>query len=57
LREGHSVKWNDGLLSDSLEAVKMSIGYVDKRVTGRLGNFDTTRESDTNTTRIYRVWV
>jgi hypothetical protein len=34
LREGHSVKWNDGLLSDSLEAVKMSIGYVDKRVTG-----------------------
>jgi hypothetical protein len=34
LREGHSVKWNDGLLSNSLEAVKMSIGYVDKRVTG-----------------------
>jgi hypothetical protein len=34
LRERHSVKWNDGLLSDSLEAVKMSIGYVDKRVTG-----------------------
>jgi hypothetical protein len=34
LREGHSVKWNDGLLYDSLEAVKMSIGYVDKRVTG-----------------------
>jgi hypothetical protein len=23
----------------------------------RLGNFDTTRETDTNTTRIYRVWV
>jgi hypothetical protein len=34
LREGHSVKWNDVLLSDSLEAVKISIGYVDKRVTG-----------------------
>jgi hypothetical protein len=34
LREGHSVKWNDGLLSYSLEAVNMSIGYVDKRVTG-----------------------
>jgi hypothetical protein len=34
LREKHSVKWNDELLSDSLEAVKMSIGYVDKRVTG-----------------------
>jgi hypothetical protein len=34
LREGHSVKWNDVLLFDSLEAVKMSIGYVDKRVTG-----------------------
>jgi hypothetical protein len=27
------VKWNDVLLSDSLEAVKMSVGYVDKRVT------------------------
>jgi hypothetical protein len=23
----------------------------------RLGNFGTTREFDTNTTRIYRVWV
>jgi len=23
----------------------------------RLGNFDTTHESDTNTTQIYRVWV
>jgi hypothetical protein len=34
LREGHSVKWNDGLLSDSLEAVKMSIGDVVKRVSG-----------------------
>lgn len=34
LREKHSVKWNDELLSDSLEAVKMSVGYVDKRVTG-----------------------
>jgi hypothetical protein len=34
LREGHSVKWNDVLLSDSLEAMKMSVGYVDKRVTG-----------------------
>jgi len=26
------VKWNDVLLSDSLEAVKMSLGYADKRV-------------------------
>jgi hypothetical protein len=34
LREGHSLKWNDVLLSDSLEAMKMSVGYVDKRVTG-----------------------
>jgi hypothetical protein len=34
LREGHSVKWNDVLLSDSLKVVKMSVGYVDKRVTG-----------------------
>jgi hypothetical protein len=34
LREGHSVKWNDVLLFDLLEAVKMSIGYVDKRVSG-----------------------
>jgi len=34
LREGHSVKWNDRLLSDSLEAVKMSIGDVVKRVSG-----------------------
>jgi hypothetical protein len=34
LREWHNVKWNDVLLSDSPEAVKMSIGYVDKRVTG-----------------------
>jgi hypothetical protein len=34
LREKHSVKWNDELLSDSLEGVKMSVGYVDKRVTG-----------------------
>jgi hypothetical protein len=34
LREGQSVKWNDVLLSDFLEAVKISIGYVDKKVTG-----------------------
>lgn len=34
LREGQSLKWNDVLLSDSLEAVKMSVGYADKRVTG-----------------------
>jgi len=34
LRERHSVKWNDGLLSDSLKVVKMSVGYFDKRVTG-----------------------
>jgi hypothetical protein len=34
LREGQSVKWNDVLLSDFLEAVKMSVGYADKRVTG-----------------------
>jgi hypothetical protein len=34
LREAHSVKWNDVLLSDSLEAVKMFVGYVDKRVLG-----------------------
>lgn len=34
LRERHSVDWNDGLLSDSLQAVKMSIGFVDKRVLG-----------------------
>jgi hypothetical protein len=34
LREGQSVKWNDVILSDSLEAVKMSVGYADKRVTG-----------------------
>jgi hypothetical protein len=34
LREGHSVKWNDGLLSDSLEAVKMSIGDVVKMFSG-----------------------
>jgi len=34
MREGHSVKWNDGLLSDSLEAMKMSIGDVVKRVSG-----------------------
>jgi hypothetical protein len=34
LRERHSVKWNDGLLSDSLQAVKMSVGFVDKRVSG-----------------------
>jgi hypothetical protein len=34
LREWHSVKWNDVLLSDSLEAVNMSIDYVDKRVSG-----------------------
>lgn len=27
------MKWNDVLLSDSLEAVKMSLGYTDKRVT------------------------
>jgi hypothetical protein len=34
LREGQSVKWNVVLLSDSLEAMKMSVGYADKRVTG-----------------------
>jgi hypothetical protein len=34
LREGHSLKWNDVLLSDSLEAMKMSFGNDDKRVTG-----------------------
>jgi len=34
LREKHSVKWTDELISDSLEAVKMSVGYVDKSVTG-----------------------
>jgi hypothetical protein len=28
------VKWNDVLLSDALKAVKMSIGYIDKRVKG-----------------------
>jgi hypothetical protein len=33
LREGQSVKWNDVLLFDSLEAAKMSVGYADKRVT------------------------
>jgi hypothetical protein len=33
LREGQSVKWNDLILFDSLEAVKMSVGYTDKRVT------------------------
>jgi hypothetical protein len=33
LREGQSVKWNNVLLSDSLEAMKMSVGYSDKRVT------------------------
>jgi hypothetical protein len=27
------VKWNDVLLSESLEAVKMYVGYADKRVT------------------------
>jgi hypothetical protein len=34
LREGQSVKWNDVLLFDSLKAVKMFVGYADKRVTG-----------------------
>jgi len=33
LREGKSVKWNDVLFSDSLEAAKMTVGYVDKKVT------------------------
>jgi len=28
LRRGHSVKWNDGLLSDSLEASKMVANFV-----------------------------
>jgi hypothetical protein len=30
LREGHSVKWNDGLLSDSQEPLKMTVGFVNK---------------------------
>jgi hypothetical protein len=30
LREGHSVKWNDELLSDSLEASKMTVSFVNK---------------------------
>jgi hypothetical protein len=34
LREGHSLKWNDVLLFDSLEVMKMSVGNIDKRVTG-----------------------
>jgi hypothetical protein len=34
LRVGHSVKWNDGLLSDSLEASKLSMGLVLNKVTG-----------------------
>jgi hypothetical protein len=33
LREEQYVKWNDMLLFDSLEAAKMSVGNVDKRVT------------------------
>lgn len=34
LRVGHSVKWNDGLLSDSLEASKLSVGLVLNKVMG-----------------------
>jgi hypothetical protein len=34
LREGHYLKWNEVLLSDSLKAMKMFVGNVDKRVTG-----------------------
>jgi hypothetical protein len=30
LREGYSVKWNDGLLSDFLEALKTAAGLVIK---------------------------
>jgi hypothetical protein len=33
LREGQSVKWNDVLFFDSLEDVKMTVGYAIKRVT------------------------
>lgn len=33
LREGQSLKWNEVLLSDSLEAAKMFVGYADNMVT------------------------
>jgi hypothetical protein len=36
LREGHSVKWNEGLLSDSLEATKMAFGFVFKNTVAEL---------------------
>ncbi len=35
-REGHSVKWNEGLLSDSLEATKMAFGFVFKNTVAEL---------------------
>jgi len=34
LSVGHFVKWNDGLLSDSLEASKLFAGLVLNKVTG-----------------------
>ncbi len=33
LREGQSVKWNEELISDSLEAVKMTVSCSVKKIT------------------------
>jgi len=35
LREGHSVKWNEGLLSDSLKASKTAASFVIKKTVAK----------------------